>query len=350
VSRWLLLALFLWATAACDASTVDPTDVDGVFDAPSASVPALAKSAAHKPKKGAKPDAGPKLPARERKPIAGPCVAASGEAARQNKRPAGRPACRRSRIIESRDDDGTPRYACLFAPRDVDARKPLPLVIFLHGETGDPRAVHRKTRLRRRYAELDLSGDPEHTGFVVLAPQARRILKGKQTQSLQMRWDVAHTLPNNADVRAIDRYVEQLLAEGLVDKRQIYAVGESLGGDMAMLYGMLRPDRVAAVGLYASAPRALKWTCEADPPPVGVLYRACDAVVPCADVEQWLGAQEAAQSQIWSMRLGAGKATEPSCVLSKDRCRTKKGSANHERWPKPREQELLEYLSRYSIQ
>jgi len=352
---WLCWVLVCWVLLcggwACDASKVDASDVKNVFDktassgtAASSAAPSLAKVHAT-----AKPDAGSKVAPRERKPVAGPCIATAGEPARVARHVAGRPACRRSRIEEYRDAAGTPRYACIFAPRDVAKRKPLPLLIFLHGEKDDPRAVHRKTRLRKRYDSLDLTGDPQHRGFVVLAPQARRILVGKVKRTQLLRWDSGYTSTDNVDVATIDHFVEQLVGEGLVDARQIYAIGASGGGQMALLYAMLRPDRVAAVGLYGSNPSALRWSCDASPPPVGVIYRACDAVTPCADIEQWLATREDAHQPTWSMRLGSAKATEPACVMSARRCRKKKGTANHERWPKPRERDLLEYLSRYSI-
>jgi hypothetical protein len=112
---------------------------------------------------------------------------------------------------------------------------------------------------------------------------------------------------------------------------------------------MLRPDRIAAAGVYAASPIDLRWICDADPTPVGVIYRSCDAQVPCAGVERWLSARDDNHMQTWSVRLGAGNATEPSCAASKDRCKDKKGAANHARWPKAREGELLEFLSRYSL-
>ena len=336
--------IVLLALVACDASNIDPSDVQDVFD----SAKPLAKTAAPKASSNeSEPE--PKIAPLERKPVAGPCIAQAGEPANLNRRPAGRPGCRRARVMERRDEDGTPRYGCVFKDRRATDRKPLPLVVFLHSEIDDPRAVHRKTRFQRRYSKLDLTGDPKHPGFVVLAPQARRILTGKQKRSLSARWDTAHHTPHNADIVAIDGFVQTLIDEGLVDARQIYAIGESRGGDMALLYAMLRPDRIAAVGIYGAVPNDLRWTCEADQPPVAVLYRSCDTITPCADVEQWLGRREDERAPTWSMRLGAAKATQPSCVLTKRRCREKKGTANHQRWPKPREGEMLEYLSRYSL-
>ena len=51
-----------------------------------------------------------------------------------------------------------------------------------------------------------------------------------------------------------------------------------------------------------------------------------------------------------SMRMGVDRELEPSCVLSKSRCREKQGTMNHQRWPAKREREMLEYLARFSLQ
>jgi pimeloyl-ACP methyl ester carboxylesterase len=337
-----VVALGLVASG-CESPKTDPTDLKGVFDKRSASANSTASTRARpKPTPTTNSDAGPRLIARERTPPKGPCIPKSGAPAQLTGRNARRPACRRSRVVEHRDADGLPRYACIYAPRKLKQRTPLPLVLFLHGENDTPAAVNKKTRLRRRYDKLDMTGEARRLGFVVLAPQARRI-------EHRLRFDTDYVALDNVDVQTIDHFIDLLIDEGTVDPRQIYAVGESHGGQMAALYAHLRPERVAAFGVYAAAPSGFGWSCDGQPPPAAAIYRACDAVTPCADVEQWLSSREQAHAPTFSMRLGSGKATEPSCALSKASCRKKKGQANHSRWPKHREVELLEYLSRYSL-
>jgi len=339
--------LMLACGIGCDSKRVDGSDLHGVFDPPARS--ATSASASAQPKATGRASASastsarpPMVHPRERKPLAGPCIAANGTPAEADRRAAGRPACRRARMLEHRDGSGAPRYGCVFTARHYEKHTPLPLLVFLHGEADSPTAVHKKTRLRVRYGKLDLTGDPKHVGFVVLAPQARNFKRRRS-------WDVSYTGPDNVDVAAIDRFVDQLISEGAVDRRQIYAIGESRGGVMAALYAMLRPDRIAAYGVYAADASRLKWSCDGEQPPAAVLYRACDAVAPCADIERWLSLRHEQRAPTFSMRLGAGKATEPSCALAKSRCRPKKGATNHARWPKPREREMLEYLGRYSL-
>ncbi len=331
-----------WLLVGCEVrDDIDGTDLRGLFksaSAPTASAPPPKKVKKDKPAA----DLPPLPPVTERTRVTGPCIAPKGEPAKKTSRNARRPACRRARILEHKGAQETPRYACVFADSRAEKRKPLPLVVFLHGEFDAPTAVHRKTRLRKRFAKLDLSGDPKRAGFIVLAPQARRF-KGL------LRWDIHHQKRENLDAIAINRFIDQLIEEGAVDPRQIYPLGESQGGMMATLHAHLFPERVAAFGVFGTDASRMVWTCDETPPPAAVIYRSCDRVTPCANVERWLSKRETARAPTFSMRLGSAKATEPSCVLSKHKCSKKRGTANHARWPKPREGEMLEYLSRFSF-
>lgn len=330
----------------CDSSGVDGGDLRGVFDRPTASAPTTSatatasKSAAPKASTSAAAEA-PRIPARVRPRVKGRCVADAGEPAALGPRVAKRPACRGARVIERRDEGRVPRYGCVYEPSTLDSTKPLPLVIFLHAEHADPGVIPKVTHLRRDNHKVDMTGDPRHLGFVVLAPQARRLERG-------VRWDTDYTAADNDDLETIDAFVDDLEREGVVDPRQIYAIGHGSGGAMAALYAYGRPDRVAAFGVFGAAPR-LSWRCDADPTPAAVLYRACDTVTPCGDVEQWLAVRERERAPTFSLRLGLDRATEPSCALSKRACGDKKGRANHARWPRSREADLLEYLSRFSL-
>ena len=79
-----------------------------------------------------------------------------------------------------------------------------------------------------------------------------------------------------------------------------------------------------------------------------ILYRACDAVMTCERVERWLDELRSRQAPMVSLRLAEGQAEEPACTLGR-RCSGQKAEANHNRWPKERERDLLEFFARYSI-
>jgi poly(3-hydroxybutyrate) depolymerase len=331
--------------SACDtpSSHVDGTDLHGVFERASASASATASApAASASARGAarrKRDAGaPRPPPLVRQPPAGPCLESSGTAASSDRRVARRPACRGGNVAEWRDARGAPRYACLFESRQA-ADAPLPLILFFHDAHDNPTAVHRKTTLRKHYRRFDLTGDSKRLGFRILAPQGRRL-------SGVTRFDLEHRSADNLDVVAVDHFLDELIASGKVDTRRIYAMGAAQGGNMAAMYAMLRPARIAAFATFASNAAELRWSCDAPQPPAAVLYRACDSEQPCSKVERWLDARESAGAPTLALRLGAANRSEPSCDT---RCKPRAGLANHNRWPKGRERELLEYLGRFSL-
>jgi poly(3-hydroxybutyrate) depolymerase len=339
-SRFLALSALV---LACESSRTDPAELHGVFDRPVASASASAAvPPASKTARGAAAPSAPSLSPPVRTPPAGPCLAPSGAPAPPDGRPAGRPRCLGARVLEARDGAGLPRYACVYAPADVDRRAPLPLVVFFHAENDSPAAVQKRTRLRKLVGGFDMTGEPPRQGFVLLAPQARRLPAG-------VAFDVEHVAADNADVLATEGFVEVLAREGSVDARRIYAVGESRAARMAALYAGARPERIAAVGAVMGEASEPRWSCAPPAPPVVVLYRACDSVAPCERVEAWLAARRAAGEPTTALRLGAGDDEDPSCVTSAARCPPEAGAAGHARWPTGREVDLLEGLARFSL-
>jgi poly(3-hydroxybutyrate) depolymerase len=292
----------------------------------------------------AAPPPPPSPDASVRAPVEGACVAEEGQPNREIRRTLGRPACRGAQVMEWKDAEGSPRYACVFSPPGVETRAPLPLVIFFHGPEDDPTAVDKKTGLRKLASTYNLTGDASHTGVIVLAPQGRALKRGKQGAI----FETEYTGPDNVDVAAVDHFVAELEGKGLVDKRRIYALGDALGGHMAATLAMIRADRVAAFAAFAAdAPRAA-WACAGPPPPGMVIYRACDGFVSCESVERWLRARDATGAETAWLRLGAAGEEEPNCSV-KNKCTPLKSEIHHRRWPKPRETDLLRFFARHAL-
>lgn len=282
--------------------------------------------------------------ASERAPTEGACVAEQGQPNRDIRRTLNRPACRGAQVLEWKDAEGAPRYACVITPPGVETRAPLPLVIFFHGPEDDPTAVDKKTGLRKLAATENLTGDASHTGFIVLAPQGRSLSRGKYGAI----FETDYTGPDNVDVASVEHFIAELEGKGLVDKRRIFALGDALGGQMAATFGMMRADRVAAFAAFAAdAPRAV-WSCPGPPPPAMVVYRACDGFVSCESVERWLRGRDAAGAETAWLRLGASGEEEPNCAV-KNKCSRLKGEIHHRRWPKPREADLLKFFARHAL-
>jgi poly(3-hydroxybutyrate) depolymerase len=342
------------AASACStpSSKVDGGDLLGVFEhdagASDASADAASSAAARrarKPKPAAPPQlAGVVTSAEPRLPIERACVTASGSPDRELRRVVGRPACRGAEVLEWKDGDGSPRYACVISPKNVELRAPLPLVVFFHGAHDDPTSVDKKTTLRRLGGRFDLTADPARAGFIVLAVQGRAIQAGRQGAT----FDAAYTETDNVDVAAVDHFMGALDARKLIDRRRIYTLGNGAGGLMAATYAMVRADRVAASAVFASdAPRA-EWQCTEPTPPMMVAYRACDTVVPCESVERWLRARETSSVEVAALRLGVADGDEPLCTV-RNKCTERKGAAQHARWPRAREEDILRFFKRHSL-
>lgn len=342
------------AVPACStpSSTIDGGDLMGVFSH-DASADAAADGSRRDGGRGPRDagldgDAAPAPPlvpdASVRAPIEGVCVRESGAPDREVRRIVGRPACRGAQILEWKDSEGAPRYACVISPPGVETRAPLPLVIFFPDGEDDPTAVDKETGLRKLGATTNLGGDPSHTGFIVLAVQGRHIKKGKRGSI----FDTDYTGPDNVDVATVDHFLGELEDKSLVDKRRIYALGAAYGGQMAATYAMMRADRVAAFAAYAADAPAAEWSCAGPPPPAMIVYRACDGFFSCESVERWLRARDALSAETAWLRLGAANEEEPNCAV-KNKCTPVKSEGNHRRWPKGRELDLLRFFGRHAL-
>jgi hypothetical protein len=345
----------LCATPSAD---VDGGDLMGVFshDAGSDGAAASADGGRHRKHKDAGHDASPSPAtssspaspaapdASVRAPVEGVCVAPEGAPDREIRRIQGRPPCRGAQVVEWKDAEGSPRYACIVSPPGVETRAPLPLLVFFHDEQDDPSSVHKKTNLPKLSASYNLAGDPAHTGFIVLAPQGRHLRGGKRGSV----FDSEYTGPDSVDAATVDHFIADLDARGLVDRRRVYTLGASYGAHMAATYAMMRADKVAAFAAYAAdAPKAT-WSCGGPPPPGLVLYRACDGFISCESVERWLRAREAVSAETPWIRLGAGTEQEPSCAV-RNQCTPKRAEGNHHRWPKGKEGDILAFFARHVL-
>lgn len=350
-----LAAVFVASGAgACGtpSSDVDAGDLLGVFDRDGgptdggivAVSPTASASASSRRDAGAPP---PRV-VRDPPPDGQSCVSVSGAALDAPKRVMGRPACRGFEVMEWRAPDGSPRYACSFVPADIDKRGPLPLVVFFHGDTpglDDPSSLGRLTNLREQANKFDFGLGAGHQGFLLLAVQGRALA---QKRGSGASFDTTYTGPDNLDRLTTDHFVDALLEKNVVDRSRVYAVGSGMGGAMAVTYAMLAADKIAAFAVYAPEPPSAEWACPGPPPPGFVLYKSCDAITSCDEVEGWLLAREKGRAETTSMRLSDTGLPEPNCSLGAS-CGKKRGENNHALWPKMREKDLLKFLSAHLL-
>lgn len=175
------------------------------------------------------------------------------------------PALRRT------DEDGVPRYACLFRPGDASDRNPYPLVVWLHGGGGGSADdLYNTTSLREkadpgRAAAFDLRGGGR-PGFALLAVDGRRLHYPTDDPRDGQHHDFYHRdlgLPStNRDISNLDAWIDRVVADGGVDRNRIYLMGWSNGCFFAQLYAFARHDRGTPAG---NRPAAVACYSGADP-------------------------------------------------------------------------------------
>jgi poly(3-hydroxybutyrate) depolymerase len=170
------------------------------------------------------------------------------------------PACKGAGILGPwNDSDGTPRYACMYRPRQWSTR--LPLIVFLHPAEFTSDHVDNSTNLLDFIDTYEFgSGNP---GFVVLAPQGRDTthyyFAGDRTgtgwdnwyRQLRLSPAVTKNAPLNVDAETIDHFISLVLATEKIDRKRIYLMGWSNGGAMTYLYGLNRKG-IASIAVYSA--------------------------------------------------------------------------------------------------
>lgn len=283
------------------------------------------------------------------------------------------------------DADGTPRYACLWAPPQASAANPLPLVVFLHPSlfTSDSAGA---TGLPAMVATADISGDPARPGFLLLAPQGRRTCHYYPTADQRGEgWDNWYRNldpldpAQNVDVTTIDHFVATQVAGGAVDVARIYVTGWSNGAAMGYLYGLHRPS-VAAVAVYSSPDpfRAFNDACPQVPvagPPTSIteiqvpnpgiptfhVHNDCDVAGLCPMGERLEASLRAlpasADHLLVNTALLPVTACDPQCGTDPDGdfdpCTSipayTVGLTNHVRWPAPYTSALLDFFRAHPL-
>jgi polyhydroxybutyrate depolymerase len=149
--------------------------------------------------------------------------------------PAPSAGCGRSRIGEgaamaSVHSGGVPRSYVREVPSAHDGRRPLPLVVDLHGWGGPALAQADYTRLGRL-------GEAE--GFVTLTPQG-----GGEPPA----WDAGTDSP---DVAFLDDLLDEAERSLCIDTRRVYVAGASNGAMLASTLACVGAGRIAAVAAVA---------------------------------------------------------------------------------------------------
>jgi poly(3-hydroxybutyrate) depolymerase len=265
--------------------------------------------------------------------------------------------------------NGEQRAACVFKPAGTAAGSLRPLVIFLHGSAGLASNIYNNTLLRQKAASYILSGDPARPGFVLASDQGRNLPNPNGNLGAEERHDIYFrdfgSPSANPDFRNLDRLVDELVAEGGIDTKRIYATGWSNGAFFAQQWGMARHatatpggNKIAAVVSYAGADPLQNTSATQSPScaysaaittalPILNVHRWCDSAVGCnAAQEQKFSNPPGYDVQGWIARLKGPLANPNTSELIIDDdgneqlacratfgCGSVGGLLNHVRWP-----------------
>ena len=171
------------------------------------------------------------------------------------------------------ESGGLQREYRLHVPRSYDRSKPTPLVISMHGAGLWGAAQQEMSR-------WDEVADRERV--IVVYPSASPA-GGLRT------WRVEHNAGLRRDVRFIADLIDTLSARYNIDRERTYADGLSNGGGMAFVLSCSLSDRIAAVGLVASAQTLeWRWCTDQRPVPMIAFHGTDDPVVPYRGGPMWV--------------------------------------------------------------
>jgi len=132
---------------------------------------------------------------------------------------------------------GRKREYLVHVPESYDRAKPTPLVISMHGG-GMWGAAQKEISQWNRVAD-------EH-GFIVVYPSGIWLARHRV-------WRAGQGADHMRDVRFLSELIDTLKAAYNIDSTRVYANGLSNGGGMAFVLSCTLSDRIAAVGMVASA-------------------------------------------------------------------------------------------------
>jgi polyhydroxybutyrate depolymerase len=197
---------------------------------------------------------------------------------------------------------GEKRDYLLYVPASYDRTRPTPLVISMHG-AGLWGAAQKEISQWNRVADRE--------GFIVVYPS------GAAAEGLRV-WHMDRGPGPNRDVGFIAALIDTLEAGYNIDPARIYADGLSNGGGMAFVLSCTLSDRIAAVGLVASA-QLLPWSWCTDERPVPMIafHGTADRFTPYAGGHSWVAADYRFPSiAAWTANWARRNRCEPTPVDS----------------------------------
>ncbi len=182
---------------------------------------------------------------------------------------------------------GQEREYLLYVPRSYDRTRPAPLVISMHGGAMWP-AAQMETSQWNTVAD--------QYGFIAVYPSG---VSGRGPRA----WRAGGGPGQEQDVRFISELIDTLGASYNIDPAMIYANGLSNGGGMAFVLSCTLSDRIAAVGVVATA-IFLPWSACTDrrPVPMIAFQGTADRQIPYHGGKTWVAPYVFPDIPAWTKR------------------------------------------------
>jgi polyhydroxybutyrate depolymerase len=246
-------------------------------------------------------------------------------------------------------------------------------LVYFHGSGGTANDVYDYNSLRAKAVAADLSGDPSRPGFFLLAIEARNLHWPGHRPEDGTKHDYFFrdlgSPSRNPDIAVADQFIDQLVADGSVDRSRIYTTGWSNGAQYAELYAIARHEtatpggnHVAAAAVYSGSDPFNNTATDQQPScqlapypqsttPIFMISRACDAH-PCdaaqeasltalgldpppgATVGSWMSDLRSRlmdPNGQWEIISGTGQVV--TACSHDPACTEQTAVANHIRWP-----------------
>ncbi len=265
------------------------------------------------------------------------------------------------------DRENEVRNACLFTPPDASKTSKLPLLVFLQGSLFPAPQQLILNNWIPLSKTADLSGDPSRPGFILLLPIGRNThhyYPFPDNYALGFdNWyrNLDRSSPDlNLDAAAIDAFISQVEARGIVDTNRVDMTGWSNGAAMAELYALNTPSIAAAAVYSAPAPYSdVQDPCYQTPfattlTPIMDIHNACDIIGTCQTstaFHKQLG-QLFPKLQQNVVIVDSNKNPVQSCNAA---CSSQSitgdpvGSANHLIWPQKQNDAMFTWLRNHPL-
>ena len=194
---------------------------------------------------------------------------------------------------------GIEREYLLYVPKSYDRAKPTPLVISMHGGAMWPAA-------QKEIDRWDRVADAH--GFIVVYPSG---VSGDGPRA----WSAGREPGMTRDVQFISELIDTLRASYHIDQTRIYANGLSNGGGMAFALSCKLSDRIAAVGVVATA-IFLPWSACTDERPVPMIafHGTDDRQALYSGGTSWVAPGVFPNIPIWTARWAERNRCQPTPV------------------------------------